>query len=86
MDHAHGSSSVTTKRGQIISDVVVQSSLLVKGLGAGGATIPLIVGVGTNVFTLGPVAGVMGPHIVVLYAGSVVVLGAVCGVGLNRVL
>jgi hypothetical protein len=55
-------------------------------VGAGGATIPLIAGVGTNVFTLGPVAGVMGPHTAVLYAGRVVVLGAVCGVGLNRVL
>jgi uncharacterized membrane protein YraQ (UPF0718 family) len=61
-------------------------SLLAKGLGAGSAMILLIAGVGTNVSTLGPVAQVMGRRTAVLYAASVVVLAAVCGAGLNRVL
>jgi uncharacterized protein len=46
----------------------------------------LVAGVGTNCFTLGPVARVMGRRTAVLYAAGVVGLTAVIGLMLNLAL
>ncbi len=58
-------------------------TLLDKGLGVGSGTVLLIVGVGTNLSTLGPVAKVMGFRTAVVYASSVVILTGVLGYVLN---
>jgi uncharacterized protein len=61
-------------------------TLLDKGLGAGSGMILLVVGVGTNLSTLGPVAQVMGLRTAIVYAASVVVLSGILGYLLNRLL
>lgn len=60
--------------------------LLGNGLGAGSAMTLLVVGVGTNISTLGPVARVMGRQTAVLDAVRLVGLAAVIGVTLNHAL
>jgi uncharacterized protein len=61
-------------------------TLLDKGLGAGSGMVLLVAGVGTNLSTLGPVARIMGVRTAIVYAASVVVLTAVLGYLLNRML
>jgi uncharacterized protein len=61
-------------------------ALLDKGLGVGSGMVLLVAGVGTNVSTLGPIARTMGVRTAVIYGGSVVVLTALLGFLLNRLL
>ncbi len=58
-------------------------SLLSEGVGKGSAMVLLVAGVGTSLSTLGPVAKAMGRRTAILYAGSIVALAALIGLGLN---
>ena len=58
-------------------------ALLDKGIGVGSGMVLLVVGVATNLSTLGPIARVMGARTAAVYAASVVLLATALGYWLN---